>query len=61
MDVFPICDIGMMVANTYEIKPFDSNLLRLAFEQMYGMHIGMGKLPYRSKDSHTQIAILHTR
>jgi hypothetical protein len=28
---------------------------------MYGMHIGMGKLPYRSKDSHTQIAILHTR
>jgi hypothetical protein len=60
MDKFPLSGIGMMVANTCEIKPFDSNP-RLEFEKMYGMHIGRGKLPYRSKDSHTYIATLHTR
>jgi hypothetical protein len=43
MNEFPLSGIGMMVANTCEIKPFDSNQ-RLEFEQMYGMHIGRGKL-----------------
>ena len=42
MDVFPLCGIGMMVANTYEIKPLDFNP-RFTFEQMYEMHIGKGK------------------
>ena len=42
MDVLPLCGIGRMVANTYEIKPLDFNP-RLKCEQMYGMHIGRGK------------------
>jgi hypothetical protein len=40
MDVFPLCGVAMMVANTYEIKPLDFNP-RFTFEQTYGMHIGM--------------------
>ena len=42
MDVFPLCGVGMMVANTYEMKPLDL-IPRFTFEQMYGMHIGWGK------------------
>ena len=38
------CDIGMMVANTYEIKLLDSNQ-RFIFEHMYGIHVDMGRLP----------------
>jgi hypothetical protein len=58
-DVFPLSGIGMMFANTCEIKPLDSNR-RLTFEKIYGMHISYGTERYGTVYRYGTGTVLYT-